>query len=159
MALTIEDGTGVDGADSFITVTECSDFATAYFGHSLTGSNATKEASLRRAFARMAVLPWAVDGDGDSLWPTFGGTIPQAVKNAQAVFARVEFQNEGALAPVVDQANAKVLSAVGSIQWTVKPGPTTVEAARKTVLMAEDFLNAAGLLQKDLGGVAFLERA
>ena len=154
MTLVIENGTGVAGADSFITVAECEAFAVAYWGHSLTGSPANKEAALRRAFVLMSVLPWNAD-----LWPTFGGTIPQAVKNAQASIARVEFQSPGSLSPVYDKSNAKVLTAVGSLQWTPKAGPNTVEAARPVVTMSMDFLKAAGLLANDLGGVTWLTRA
>ena len=154
MTLIIENGSGVAGADSFETVAECEAFAVAYWAHSLTGSPADKEASLRRAFVLMSVLPWK-----DDLWPTFGGTIPQAVKNAQAAIARVEFQSPGSLSPVYDKSNAKVLTAVGSLQWTPKAGPNTVEAARQVVTMAMDFLKAAGLLQDDVGGVTWLSRA
>lgn len=154
MALIIEDGTGVEGADSFETVEQCSAFALAYWGHSLTGSPTDKEAALRRAFVLMSVLPWKPD-----LWPTFGGTIPQAVKNAQSSIARVEFQSPGSLSPVYDKSQAKTLTAVGSLQWTPKAGPNTVEAARPVVTMAMDFLKAAGLLADDLGGVTWLNRA
>jgi hypothetical protein len=154
MTLTIENGTGVAGADSFETVAECEAFAVAYWGHSLTGSPQSKEAALRRAFVLMSALPWKPD-----LWPTFGGTIPQAVKNAQSAFARVEFQSPGSLSPVYDKSQAKTLTAVGSLQWTPKAGPNTVEAARPVVTMAHDFLKAAGLLQDDQGGVTWLNRA
>ena len=154
MPLLIEDGTGVAGADSFVTVAECEAFAAAYFGASLAGSAQNKEAALRRAFVVMSGLNWKPD-----LWPTFEGAIPAAVKNAQHVIARVEFQNPGALSPVFDRSQAKVLTAVGSLQWTAKATPATVEAARPVVTMALDFLKAAGLLQDDTGGVTWLMRA
>jgi hypothetical protein len=154
MPLTIENGTGVSGADSFVTVAECEAFAVAYFGASLAGSAQNKEAALRRAFVLMSALPWKPE-----LWLTFGGTIPQAVKNAQHVFARVEFQSPGALSPVYDKSQAKTLTAVGSLQWTPKAGPNTVDAARPVVTMAMDFLKAADLLQSDMGGASWLTRA
>jgi hypothetical protein len=44
MALIIENGTGVAGADSFVTVAECEAFALAYFGASLAGSPQTRKA-------------------------------------------------------------------------------------------------------------------
>lgn len=153
MSLTIEDGTGVFGADSFVTAAECQAFAVAYFGAHLAGSPADKEAALRRAFVLMSVLPWKPD-----LWPTFGGEIPQAVKNAQHAIARVELQNPGSLSPVYDKSQAKILTAVGSLKWAAKAGPNTVEAARPVVTMAMDFLKAAGLLQAETGGVTWLER-
>jgi hypothetical protein len=154
MPLIIEDGTGVTGADSFETVADCSAFAVAYWGQSLNGNTADKEAALRRAFVLLSVMPWKSD-----LWPTFGGAIPQAVKNAQSALARVEFQSPGSLSPVYDKSQAKTLTAVGSLQWTPKAGPSTVEAARPVVTMAADFLKAAGLLQVGLGGVTWFDRA
>lgn len=94
MALVIEDGTGVSDADSYVTVAECEAYATAYYGHSLSGSTANKEAALRRAYAYMMGLNWKAD-----TYPLFGGTIPQHVKNAQHEFARAEFVTPGVLSP------------------------------------------------------------
>lgn len=135
MALIIEDGTGVTGADSFVTVAECEAFATAYYGNSLTGSPTDKEAALRRAFVFMSGLRWLPD-----TWVTFGGTIPQAIKNGQHVFARAEFQSSGVLSPTVTLSGAKVLTKVGSLAWTPKDGDNTVEAARPVVTMGFDFI-------------------
>ena len=97
MALVIENGTGVDGADSYVTVAECEAYAIAYYGASLTGSPQSKEAALRRAYAYMMGLPWKITAE----YPVFGGTIPQAVKNAQHEFARAEFISVGVLSPSV----------------------------------------------------------
>ena len=135
MALIIENGTGVPNADSFITVTECSADAVAYFGSSLNGNNADKEAALRRAFTYMRALEWK-----DDLWPTFGGTIPNVVKLAQSVFARAEFQKVNALSPTVTLRGNKVLNKVDAIGWDVNHGPNTVEASRPIVTMGMDFL-------------------
>ena len=156
MPLVIEDGTGVDGADSFVTVEEYQDFLMAYFGGAAMGD----APDLRRAFVVMSGLPWK-----PGVWPTFCGTIPAAVKNAQAAIARVEAASPGTLSPVFDKSKAKTLTQVGSIQWTPKGGANTFEAARPIVAMAMDFLNAArgecwegGLLEKS-GGVQWLMRA
>lgn len=135
MTLTIEDGTGVAGADSFNTVAECSAHAVAYFGHALNGNEADKEAALRRAWVYMAALVWKPD-----LWPTFGGAIPEPVKLAQSVLARAEFQAVGSLSPQVTTSGKKVLNKVGSLGWEVQAGPNTVEAARPVVTMAMDLL-------------------
>lgn len=151
MTLTIEDGTGVTGADSFVTVEECSAHAVAYFGASLSGSTADKEAALRRAWVYMAALSWK----SDSPWPTLGGTIPEPVKVAQSVFARVEFQNVGALSPNVTRSSNKVLNKAGEIGWSVSHGPNTVEAARPVVTMAMDLLKPYLIS----GNTKFLERA
>lgn len=155
MTLTIEDGTGVAGADSFVTAAEYEAFATAYFGEAATAD----EAALRRAFVVMSGLPWKT-----GVWPTFCGSIPANVKNAQHVIARVEFQSPGSLSPVFDKSKAKTLTAVGPIQWTPKAGPNTVEAARPAVTMALDFLKTVrgecweGEPLEKSGGVTWLMR-
>lgn len=149
MALIIEDGTGVANADSFVTVTECEAFAVAWFGASLAGSPTSKEAALRRAFGFMRSLNWV-----DDAFPTFGGTIPTAVKDAQHIFARAEFQNQGALQPTVTPGQSKVLVGVGSLQWQVT-GQSGVDAQRATVTMALDRLK--GLLV-DTGSTQWLQR-
>lgn len=155
MTLVIENGTGVAGADSFITVAECSAHAVAYFGHSLSGSEGDKEAALRRAFVYMVALQWRPD-----LWPTFGGTIPEAVKIAQSVLARAEFQAVNTLSPSVTLAGRKVLNKVGNLGWDVEHGPDSVEASRPVVTMAMDLL--APYLARNpgrTGGTAFVGRA
>jgi hypothetical protein len=150
MALIIENGTGVSGADSFVTVAECEAFAVAYFGASLTGSPTAKEAALRRAFGYMRALKWC---DSEA-FPTFGGTIPQAVKDAQHIFARAEFQKVNALQPSVTQGQGKILTQVGQLGWTAA-GSSSVDAQRQTVTMAMDRLK--GLVCAG-GSVQFLDR-
>ena len=135
MPLVIENGTGVAGADSFVTVEECEAFAAAYFGANLAGSPQNKEAALRRAFVFMSGLRWRA-----GLWPLFGGDIPDGIKNGQHVFARAEFQAPLILSPQVNLSQQKVLTQVGSLQWTPKSGGDTVESARPVVTMAFDFI-------------------
>ena len=135
MALTIEDGTGVTNADSFEAVADCEAFALAYYGSNLTGSPTAKEASLRRAFYYMQALRWKAD-----LWPTFGGVIPQAVKNAQTLFARAEHATAGVLSPEVVTAGQKVLNKVDVIGWEVIGKDAGVEASRPVITAAFDFL-------------------
>lgn len=150
MTLVIENGTGVAGADSFVTGAEYVTFVSAFFGDTVTAN----EPAIRRAFVFMSNLPWKPD-----TYPLFYGAIPQAVKNAQAVFARAEFQSVGVLSPQVTVGGAKTLVEVKGIKWQAKASPNTVEAARPVITMAMDFLQAAGLLKPDTGGVRFLERA
>jgi hypothetical protein len=151
MPLLIEDGTGVTGADSFVTVAECSAFAVSWFGASLTGSPTDKEAALRRAFGYMRSLQWC----NSTFWPAFGGTIPDAVKEAQMIFARAEFLAVNSLQPSVTRGQQKVLNRVGSIGWQIT-GTAGIDAQRQTVTMATDRLK--GLLCGN-GSVTFLDRA
>ena len=127
MSLTIETGAGVSGADSYVTVAECEAYAVAYYGHSLSGSPANKEAALRRAYAYMMGLPWKSD-----TYPLFGGTIPQAVKNAQHEFASAEFITVGVLSPSGSLRDAVVSAEkVGdiSVQYDTSRLTASVDAA------------------------------
>ncbi len=131
MALIIENGTGVANADSFITTADMAALETDYFGT----ATAANEPALRRAFVYMRALEWL-----PNTWVTFGGTIPQPVKLAQCVLARLEVTTPGYLNPGVTLAQMKVLNKVGEIGWDVRGGPATVEANRPVVTMAFDLL-------------------
>jgi hypothetical protein len=153
MALIIEDGTGVAGADSYVTVAECEAFAVKYYGASLAGSTAKKEAALRRAALFMDSLPWkghrtfgrnqglawprkdVTDGEGQEISE---GEIPEEIKDAQHIFARAEFQNPGILAPTITLTDAKVLIEVKGIKWQPRSAPNTIEASRPVVTQAID---------------------
>lgn len=133
MALTIETGAGVPGADSFITVAELDAVCDDYFAHTETGSTAQKEAALRRAWLYMKSLSWK------ETFPTLGGSIPADVKTAQGILAHYEKSTPGGLAPTVVPGQQKVLVRAGEIGWQVT-GQSGVEAQRAVVTMAQDLL-------------------
>lgn len=135
MALTIETGAGVDGADSLVTLTEFAGHCTSYFGAELDKTDVLKEAGLRRAFIAMSGLEWSA-----GLWPTFGGTIPDAVKLAQSVLARVEVLKPLSLSPSVTTSGRKVLTEAKGIKWSTVGDQNTVEGSRPVVTMAMDLL-------------------
>lgn len=151
MALTVEDGTGVAGADTFATVAQCEAWSMAFWNTAFTGDTAAKEAALRRAFAFMRSLPWA----SDYPFPTMGGEVPVLVRDAQCAFAKVEIDAPGFLSPVVNIGDRKVLVEVKGIRWEPRSAPNTIEAARPVVTVAMDML--AGFLT--VGQTMFLERA
>lgn len=135
MPLTIEDGTGVIGADSFTTLVEFDTHCTDYFGAEIDGSDAMKEAALRRAFVAMSGLEWAA-----GVWPAFGGEIPAPVRLAQSVLGRVEFQSPLSLSPTVTTSGRKVLTEVKGIKWSLVGDKNSVEESRPVVTMAMDLL-------------------
>ena len=114
MALTVEDGTGVTGADCYADVTACSAYAVLYYGAALTGSSGDKEAAIRRATAYLDGLAWRgsrtngraqplawprtsmVDCDGNDI---ASNEIPSELIIAQHELARAEFQSPGLLSP------------------------------------------------------------
>ena len=133
--LTVEDGSGVAGADTFITVAELDAICLKYFDHTETGSEAKKNGAIRRAWLYLKSLPWK----SDYPFPTLGGTIPEDVKLAQGVLAHYEKLNPNGLAPSVVPGQQKVLTRVGEIGWTAM-GQTGVNAQRAVVTMADDLL-------------------
>jgi hypothetical protein len=132
--LVIENGTGVAGADSFITVAELDTICLKYFSHTETGSTAMKEAALRRSFLYLKSLKWRDE------FPTFGGTIPADVKLAQGILAHFEKDNPNGLQPNVVPGQQKVLIRVGELGWQAM-GQAGVDAQRAKVLMAQDLLD------------------
>jgi hypothetical protein len=151
MALTIENGTGIAGADSFVTLVEYADTQTDLFGAALDGTDVLKEAALRRAFLYLKSLTWKADYP----FPTLGGTIPADVKSAQAILARYEEATPGGLQPTVVPGQQKVLTRVGELSWTVM-GQTGADAQRAVVMMAADLLKP---FVNDTGNTRFLARA
>lgn len=131
MALIIEDGTGVDGADSYVTSAEYIAFVQDYFGTTVVSD----DPAIRRGFYYMQSLIWK-----SGLYPLFDGAIPIAVKRAQILFARAEHQSAGVLSPQVATGGQKVLTGVDSLKWTVIGDDPSVEAARPIVTSAFDFL-------------------
>lgn len=150
MALTIENGTGVTGADSFVTVAEYDATHAALFAHADHGSVDQKEAALRRAWYYLKSLDWKVAFP----FPTLGGTIPDDVKAAQSILAHYELDNLGGLQPTVVPGQQKILTRVGEIGWT-PTGQTGVNAQRAVVTMANDLLKP---FVNDTGATRFLAR-
>jgi len=131
MALIIENGTGVDGADSYATIAEYIAFVQDYFGTTV----AADDPAIRRGFYYMQGLIWK-----SGTYPLFGGVIPVAVKRAQILFARAEQQSAGVLSPQVTSGSQKVLTGVDSLKWQIIGDDPSVEAARPIVTSAFDFL-------------------
>ncbi len=73
MALVVEDGTGLDTAESYVSVSDCDAYHTKMGHDAWTGSTAVKEAALRKATqyidARYAFLGTVVDEDQALQWP------------------------------------------------------------------------------------------
>ncbi len=145
--LTIEDGTGVTGADSFITAVEYEAEVLSLFGEAVTAD----EPAIRRAFLYLKSLTWKVDYP----FPTIGGSIPTEVKQAQSVLARYEASNPEGLQPSVIPGQQKILTQVGSIGWT-PTGASGVSAQKASVTMALDLIKD---YIRESGQTRFLNRA
>jgi len=171
MALTVETGAGVTGADSYATLQACIDYAVAMYGASLAGNTADKEAAIRRAFAYMSTLHWkgsrtharaqggawprsgASDGDGNNIG---SGEIPSEVIAAQHEFARAEFLSSGILTPTSTKAAANVTMEkvdVIQVQYDTDNLSGTIEDVRPIVTAAMDKIK--GFLASDPTGARF----
>lgn len=167
MALIIENGTNVAGADAYASVADCSAWAVKFYGHALTGNNDDKEAAIRRAVAYMDGLKWKgtrTFGRSQSLaWPRSGVTdceglsiasnsIPPEVIYAQHVLARVEFQSPGVLSPsvslgaVVKRGKVDVID----VEYDTARMQGNIDELRQVVTMAMDKI--ACLLAVQPGG-------
>jgi hypothetical protein len=160
MALTIEDGSEVAGADSFITLGEYADEQVKLFGDALTGSDPVQEAAIRRAWYYLKSLSWRVNHLADEAetpvtYPTFGGTIPADIKTAQAILARFEQATPNGLQPNVTPGQMKVLTQVGEISWTAA-NIGGIQGQRAVVMMAADLLKP---FVNETGSTRFLLRA
>ena len=152
--LIVEDGTGVAGADSFVTLAECRQWSEDFYGHQLTGNDAVKDAALRRSAAWLSTYlanassiagfsgkyKWKGErtfGRAQSLaWPRTDATdgednaigvneIPVEVKNAQHILARVEFQSPGILTPSITLGNAVQSEKVGPLSRSYFGAPSS----------------------------------
>lgn len=157
MALVIENGTGLPNAEAYSSVADCSDWAVKYYGHSLTGSDADKEAAIRRAVAYMDGLRWKgtrTTGRVQALaWPRSGvpdcegstiaaNSIPQEVIFAQHVLARAEFQSPGILSPSVTLGAVTKREKVDviEVEYDTSRLQGTADELRPLVTMAMDKL-------------------
>jgi len=158
MAITVEDGTNVAGADAYSSVADCSAWAVLYYGASLAGSPADKEAAIRRAVAYLDALSWKgnrAHGRSQALaWPRSGvtdyegtsiasNTIPAEVIFAQHVLARAEFQSPGILTPSVNLGAVVKRNKVDVIEQEMDTSRLqgSVDEMRPVVTMAIDRLS------------------
>lgn len=127
MALTIEDGTGVAGADSYATAAELAAYATRY-GLTVPATVADQEVLLRRAAAAMDSLNWRGTRTHRAqqalAWPRLGivahgevigsTVIPGQIKAGQMVLAAEIHADD--LAPPDDKKGAVLREKVDTLE-------------------------------------------
>lgn len=132
MALVVEDGSGLIGADALISLADCNSYHAAKANAAWTGEDASKEAAIRRATDYMSrVVIWAgyrTHGRAQALaWPRAGcfdvegygieqDEIPVEIRNACAEVALQELTTPGSMTPVVTIADAAKRKKVGEIE-------------------------------------------
>lgn len=163
MALIIETGAGVTGAEAYADAAALDTWTASMFGAASSETTANKEAAIRRAVRFLEGLSWtgikthgrlqplswprawAVDIDG---WALAADEVPAEVIEAQHILARAELATPGTLAPTVTLADRKTLTGLDSLEWTPAAAPATVSASRPVVTMAMDRLR--GLVQSSV---------
>lgn len=133
MAITVEDGTGLAGADSFISVADADTFHTDRGNTTWTGTDAVKEVALRRASfflthafswkgepltQRTQALAWprvgVIDGDGFSV---DSDAVPQEIKDATCLAALQELVTQGSLNPITKPSDAVDVVKIGPLMF------------------------------------------
>ena len=148
MALIIETGSNVPGAQSYVTAAEFTAFHLAYYAAFSAGTEPEKEAALRRAVAYLDGLRWSglkSHGRDQALsWPRAGATdkegwgidsdvVPVEVKEAQMILARAEIAEPGALLPTFTATKQKTLVQVDNIHWQA-PSISATSSANKAIV-------------------------
>lgn len=174
MSLTVEDGTGLADAESFLSVADAQAYWTAH-GHSYAGKTDTEiEQALRRATqyitgryrgrwpgtalnGRDQALPWpredATDIDGEEI---ASDELPQELLDALAEAAIRELNDPGSLTPDSTETDRVKREKVGPLEVEYAGGTTA--DVRPTVTLIDELL-APILSVPDLGSTTFLQRA
>lgn len=163
MAITVEDGSNVTGAEAWADLAAHDAWAVKFHGAASDKSEAVKEAAIRRTVAYLDGLPWKgskANGRSQALsWPRTGAAdgageviasdeIPAELITAQHMLTWAEIAAPGILNPSVKMAGEKVLTEVKGIRWTPTGGEgDSIDAHRTLVMGALD--KVVGLLVKD----------
>lgn len=155
MTLVVEDGTNVSGADAYISLADAEALYLDRQGAAWDGTDALKEAAIRRATAyvdslkfvgqpvngRSQPLAWprknAHDRDGEDIAQT---EVPREVVTATGILAFTELLNPGALTPSVLRTELVKREKVGPIEQEYVGNPGSVEWSRTVVTEAMDIL-------------------
>lgn len=134
MALTVEDGTGLAAAESYVSVSDCEAYCTAKGLVFASGSTTDKETALRRATDAIDAIyrsrfpgvrrkyrnqakEWPRLGAADaSGYPVPYDAVPVEIKNATCEAAVRELAEAGTMAPDLDRGGAIRRIKAGSVE-------------------------------------------
>lgn len=155
MALVIEDGSVVPGADSYATAADLVAYAAAY-GKTIPAAAGDQEVLLRRAYLEMSSLAWK--GDAASInqsgaWPRYnvclngfdlpGNTIPAKVKSGQmALAAEIHADDEEAPDQKTGAVTQERVEGAVTVQYAAASASVTKAAAKR-----QSYAQFAGLLE------------
>lgn len=154
MALIIEDGSIVAGADSFATAAELVTYAAAY-GRTIPATEAAQESLLRRAALQMSAMPWygsLVNMAQALSWPRYdvyrgdwllpSNEIPAQIKAGQMALA-TEIHADDLVDPATKKGAVIMDRVEGAVQRqyaeakgsTIKPAATRQSQAQFAAFM------------------------
>lgn len=155
MALTVEDGTGLSTADAYASLTFVNTWHTAQGNTTWTGTDAAKEAAIRRATVVLSGIAWPgipVRGRDQALaWPrgwvadrdgfaVSATSVPIEVQQANAALALQELVDPGSLSPVVIAAEAVKRAKAGPVEVEFSGSATGASASRPLLTQVADLL-------------------
>ncbi len=155
MALIIETGAGVAGAEAYADAAAYVTWHTAFYGAAPDATTAEQEGAIRRAVMYLNTLAWngtKTYGRGQSLaWPRTdvtdcegiaigSGEIPAEVIYAQHVLTRAEIASPGVLAPtgsVIGGIKREKVDVI-EVEYDTSRGTGTIDDLRTYVTAALD---------------------
>lgn len=155
MALIVEDGSIVSGADSYDTVANLDANVLKFFNETTTGATGAKEAAARKAtifLDRFNFVGMRRDGyDQPRAWPREfaydefnlaipSTTVPQAIRDAQAVLYRAELASPGILHPSMNFSQRVKREKVGALETEYFEYGANVQAFKPVYTMVIDIL-------------------
>lgn len=142
MALTVEDGSGITGANTYVSLVDCGTYHTNLGNTTWTGTDAAKTSAIYRAMAWLENQPfkgYKYDYDQALEWPRSGVTdrngyavgedeIPPQLVNALCEAALIELASAGALRPALKrggQVTEQTISGAVSVKYASGAPVTT----------------------------------
>ena len=132
MALTVEDGTGITGANTYVSLADCATYHTNLGNTTWTGSDAAKTSAIYRAMAWLENQPfkgYKYDYDQALEWPRSGvvdrngyavgeDEIPPQIVNALCEAVLVELVSPGALRPELERGGQVIEESISGAVTT-----------------------------------------
>lgn len=155
MALTIEDGTNVSGADSYLSVVDADTYHADRGNSTWTGTDTAKEVALRRATVVLDSYNWMglrTNGRSQPLqWPRvsvwdkeglaiLSNEIPQEIKDAVAEVALRELVTPGTMTPDVVIADKVKSERIGDISVEYANVKTGVDASIPVLTLVQELI-------------------
>lgn len=156
MALTVEDGTGLSGADALVSLADVDAYHTKFGNSTWTGDDADKETAIRRASSyltnsfrwqgwkinqRAQAMAWprsgVIDADG---YPVANDAVPSEIANACSELALRELVTPGTLTPDVTPGDAVTREKIGELEVEYASPKTNPGQARPIVSIVQDMV-------------------